>query len=80
MDQYALSSHRKAIQAIEGGKFKDEIIPVPINGRNGETFLVDRDEAPRRDTSLEVLAKLPPAFKSDGRVTAGNAPGNSRPV
>ncbi len=75
MDEYALSSHRKAITAIESGKFKDEIVPVHINGRKGETFIVEQDEGPRRDTSLEALAKLPPAFRSDGRVTAGNAPG-----
>ena len=75
MDEYALSSHRKAITAIESGKFKDEIVPVHVNGRKGETFIVEQDEGPRRDTSLEALAKLPPAFKADGRVTAGNAPG-----
>jgi acetyl-CoA C-acetyltransferase len=75
MDTYALSSHHKAIAAIESGKFKNEIVPVQVNGRKGETSIVEQDEAPRRDTSLEALAKLRPAFKSDGRVTAGNAPG-----
>jgi acetyl-CoA C-acetyltransferase len=75
MDRYALSSHHKAIAAIESGKFKDEIVPVQVNGRNRENSVVDRDEAPRRDTSLEALAKLRPAFKPEGRVTAGNAPG-----
>ena len=75
MDAYALSSHRKAIAAIQSGKYKEEIVPVPVNGHNGETFIVEQDEAPRRDTSLEALAKLSPAFKPDGRVTAGNAPG-----
>jgi acetyl-CoA C-acetyltransferase len=75
MDAYALSSHRKAIAAIESGQFKDEIVPVQVNGHKDETFLVEEDEAPRRNTSLEALAKLPPAFKADGRVTAGNAPG-----
>ena len=75
MDEYALSSHRKAITAIESGKFKDEIVPVHVNGRKGETFIVEQDEGPRRDTSLQALTKLPPAFRSDGRVTAGNAPG-----
>lgn len=75
MDAYALSSHRKAVSAIESGKFKDEIVPVQVNGHKDETFLVEEDEAPRRNTSLEALAKLPPAFKSDGRVTAGNSPG-----
>jgi acetyl-CoA C-acetyltransferase len=75
MDEYALSSHRKAIAAIESAKFKNEIIPVQIDGRKGETFIVEQDEGPRRDTSLDALSKLPPAFRSDGRVTAGNAPG-----
>ena len=75
MDQYALSSHRKAIHAIDRGKFKEEIVPVLVNGNKGESFIVDQDEAPRRDTSLEALAKLPPAFRADGRVTAGNSPG-----
>jgi acetyl-CoA C-acetyltransferase len=75
MDAYALSSHRKAIAAIESGKFKAEIVPVQVNGQNSETCLVEADEAPRRDTSLEALAKLPPAFRPEGRVTAGNAPG-----
>src|SRR5438309_763499 len=75
MDEFALSSHRKAVAAIEDGKFTAEIVPVAIQGSRGEAVLVDRDEAPRRDTSLEALAKLPPAFKQGGRVTAGNVPG-----
>jgi acetyl-CoA C-acetyltransferase len=75
MDNYALASHRKAIAAIESGKFKDEIIPVQVNGWKGETRIVQEDEAPRRDTSLEALARLRPAFRPEGRVTAGNAPG-----
>lgn len=75
MDNYAFLSHRKAIQAIESGQFKDEIVPVQVNRGKGETVIVEQDEAPRRDTSLEALAKLRPAFKTDGRVTAGNAPG-----
>jgi acetyl-CoA C-acetyltransferase len=75
MDDYALASHRKAIAAIENGKFKDEIIPVQVNGHRGETLIVQEDESPRRDTSLEALARLRPAFKAKGRVTAGNAPG-----
>lgn len=75
MDAYALSSHRRAIAAIESGKFKAEIVPVRVNGQDSETCLVEADEAPRRDTSLEALAKLPPAFRPEGRVTAGNAPG-----
>lgn len=74
MDKYALGSHQKAVAAIEGGKFKNEIVPVEIKTKKGVT-VVDTDESPRRDTSLEVLHKLPPAFQEGGKVTAGNAPG-----
>lgn len=74
MDRYALESHQKAVAAIDHGKFKAEIVPVEIASRNGKT-IVDTDEGPRRDTSLESLAKLKPAFKENGKVTAGNAPG-----
>ncbi len=75
MDEFAYHSHRKAVAAIDAGKFKSEIIPVEIKDAKGRTTIVDTDEGPRRDTSLEALAKLKPAFKADGRVTAGNAPG-----
>lgn len=75
MDRHALESHHKAIAAIDGGKFRQEITPVQVKGRKGQVTVVDADESPRRDTSLEALAKLPPAFRDDGRVTAGNAPG-----
>lgn len=75
MDQFALESHRKAIAAIDAGKFQAEIVPVEIPGKKGQTTVFAEDETPRRDTSLEVLAKLRPAFKADGRVTAGNSPG-----
>ena len=75
MDQYAYQSHQKALQAIDTGKFKAEIVPIEIKGRKGEVKIFDTDETPRRDTSLEILAKLPPAFVKDGMVTAGNAPG-----
>ncbi len=74
MDAYALDSHRKAINAIENGKFQAEIVPVSVLGRHGET-LVSTDESPRKDTSMEALQRLKPAFKPGGRVTAGNAPG-----
>ena len=74
-DQYALDSHRKAIAAIKAGKFKDETLPVPIPQKKGEPVLFAEDESPRADTSLEALAKLKPAFKDGGTVTAGNAPG-----
>jgi acetyl-CoA C-acetyltransferase len=75
MDEFAYHSHRKAVAAIDAGKFKNEIVPVEIKDAKGRVTIVDTDEGPRRDTSLEALAKLKPAFKSDGRVTAGNAPG-----
>ena len=75
MDELALASHRKAVAAIDAGRFKEQIVPVEIPGRKGETVLFDTDETPRRDTSLEALARLKPAFREDGRVTAGNAPG-----
>jgi acetyl-CoA C-acetyltransferase len=75
MDEFALNSHRKAVAAIDAGKFKAEIAPVEIKDTKGRVTVVDTDEGPRRDTSLEALAKLKPAFKPDGRVTAGNAPG-----
>jgi acetyl-CoA C-acetyltransferase len=73
MDEFALRSHLKAVEAQEAGRFKLEIIPVQIPGRKGESTLFDTDEGPRKDTSLESLAKLTPAFKADGKVTAGNA-------
>jgi len=74
MDAFALQSHRKAVAAIDAGKFSDEIAPVTVKNRRGDT-VVETDESPRRDTSLEILARLRPAFSKDGRVTAGNAPG-----
>jgi acetyl-CoA C-acetyltransferase len=73
-DAFAYDSHRKAVAATDGGKFKAEILPVPVPGKGGPT--VSADEAPRRDTTPETLAKLKPAFRKDGgTVTAGNAPG-----
>jgi acetyl-CoA C-acetyltransferase len=75
MDEFALRSHQKAIAASDAGKFKAEIAPVELPGKKGETTLFDTDETPRRDTTLEALAKLKPAFIKDGKVTAGNAPG-----
>lgn len=75
MDEFAFNSHRKAVAAIDSGKFKAEITAVEIPGRKGEVTIFDTDEAPRRDTTLEMLAKLKPAFQKEGRVTAGNAPG-----
>jgi len=75
MDRFALSSHQKAIAAIDGDKFKEEIVPVTIKKDNAHTSVLDTDEAPRRDTSLAALQKLKPIFQPDGKVTAGNAPG-----
>jgi len=75
MDEFAYSSHQKAIAAIDAGKFRAEIVPIEIKGRKGAATVFDTDETPRRDTSPEILAKLRPAFVSDGKVTAGNAPG-----
>ncbi len=73
MDQFALESHRKAVAAIEAGKFKAEIAPVELKGRKSEVTLFETDEGPRRDASLESLTRLKPAFRPDGRVTAGNS-------
>ena len=75
MDRYALASHRKAIAALDTGKFKAEIVPVTVKDAKGQLAVVTADEAPRRDTSLEALGQLEPAFGPHGRVTAGNAPG-----
>lgn len=75
MDEYAYNSHMKAIAAIDNGKFKDEIVPIEIKDRKGNVHIFDTDETPRRDTSIEALARLRPAFVKDGKVTAGNSPG-----
>jgi acetyl-CoA C-acetyltransferase len=74
MDRWALRSHELAIKATDEGRLPEEIVPVTIKGRKGDT-VVQVDEAPRRDTTLETLAKLPPIFMKDGSHTAGNAPG-----
>lgn len=73
MDQFSLESHQKAVAATDAGRFKAEIVPVEIPGRKGEVTVVAVDEGPRRDASLETLAKLKPAFRPDGKVTAGNS-------
>jgi acetyl-CoA C-acetyltransferase len=84
-DEFALASHRKAVAAMDHGLFRDEIVPVEIPGRKGPT-MINADESPRRDTSMEVLSKLKPAFPKDApkdmkpeelTVTAGNAPGST---
>jgi acetyl-CoA C-acetyltransferase len=74
-DDYAARSHQKAAAATAAGRFRDEIIPVEITPRRGEPTVIDRDEAIRADTTADALAALTPAFKPDGSVTAGNAPG-----
>jgi acetyl-CoA acetyltransferase family protein len=72
LDEYSYESHRRAVAAIDEGRFEREIVPVEV-GAAGAAVLVGVDENPRRDTSLEKLAALPPAFKEDGRITAGNS-------
>src|SRR3954453_22749913 len=74
MDKFALRSHELAIEATDEGRLPEEIVPITIKSKKGETT-VEVDEAPRRDTSLESLSKLPPIFVKDGSHTAGNAPG-----
>lgn len=74
-DGFTLQSQQKAAKAINEGLFSREIVPVPIPGRRGEEVMVSEDEYPRRNTTMESLAKLRPAFKEDGVVTAGNSSG-----
>jgi 3-oxoadipyl-CoA thiolase len=72
-DAFALQSHQRAVTAIQAGRFKDEIVPVAVPQKKGDPVVVDTDEGPRPDTTLEKLAKLKPAFREGGTVTAGNA-------
>jgi acetyl-CoA C-acetyltransferase len=74
MDRWSLRSHQLAIRATDEGRLPEEIVPVTIKGKKGDT-VIEIDESPRRDSSLESLAKLPPIFSKDGSHTAGNAPG-----
>jgi 3-oxoadipyl-CoA thiolase len=74
-DQFACESHRRAIAAIDSGKFQAEIVPVGIPQRKGDPVIVSQDERPRRDTNMEALARLKPAFRANGTVTAGNSSG-----
>jgi acetyl-CoA C-acetyltransferase len=74
MDRWALRSHELAIRATDDGRLAEEIVPITITSRKGDT-VVEVDEAPRRDTTLESLSKLPPIFLRDGSHTAGNSPG-----
>jgi acetyl-CoA C-acetyltransferase len=73
MDEYAYHSHRKAVEAIQNGTFKAQIVPVEVPQRKGDPVIIDTDEGPRSDSTIENLAKLKPVFKKDGTVTAGNA-------
>lgn len=75
MDQWAFESHMKAVAAMESGKFEAEIVPVEIPARKGKTISIRQDETPRRDSTIEKLASLKPAFTRDGKVTAGNSSG-----
>lgn len=75
MDAFALKSHQKAVAAIQTGRFKAEIVPAEVCQHKGTSRLIEDDEGPRPDTSLEALARLKPAFKEGGKVTAGNSPG-----
>ena len=74
-DEFALESHRRAVAARDEGRFKDEIVPIEVARRKGDPMVIDADEPPRPDTTLERLARLKPAFLDDGTVTAGNSSG-----
>ena len=74
-DRFSLESHRRAVAAIEAGKFDEEIVPVPVPQRGKDPLLVSRDEHPRADASMEAMGKLKPAFRAGGTVTAGNSSG-----
>ncbi len=75
MDKFAVESQKRAVNAIDGGKFIDEIVPVKKFDRKKKEIMIDTDEFPRKDASMEVMSKLKPAFKKDGTVTAGNSSG-----
>jgi 3-oxoadipyl-CoA thiolase len=74
-DAFSVESHRRAIDAIDSGRFAEEVVPVPVPQRKGDPLLVAVDERPRRDTTAESLGRLKPAFRKDGTVTAGNSSG-----
>jgi len=76
-DRFALESHQKAVRAIKSCFFGEQIVPIEIPQKKGPPVIIKTDESPREDTSMEALAKLRPAFKKDGTVTAGNAPGTN---
>ncbi|HEY8437917.1 MAG TPA: thiolase family protein [Candidatus Limnocylindrales bacterium] len=74
-DAFALESHRRAVAAIDAGRFDGQIVPIPVPQKKGPPAIVERDEHPRADTTTEALARLRPAFRADGTVTAGNSSG-----
>lgn len=76
-DRYALESHQKAVRAMQSCFFEAQIVPVEVPQKKGAPVVISKDESPRADSTLEALAKLKPAFKKDGTVTAGNAPGTN---
>ncbi len=76
-DRYALESHQKAVHAMQSCYFQAQIVPVEVPQKKGAPIVISKDESPRPDSSMETLAKLKPAFKKDGTVTAGNAPGTN---
>jgi acetyl-CoA C-acetyltransferase len=76
-DRFAVESHQKAVRAMQSCLFQSQIVPVEVPQKKGASVRVEKDESPRADTSLEALSKLKPAFKKDGTVTAGNAPGTN---
>jgi acetyl-CoA C-acetyltransferase len=76
-DKFSVESHQKAVRARKSCFFEGQILPIEVRQKKGEPIVIKYDESPREDTSLEALAKLKPAFKKDGTVTAGNAPGTN---
>jgi acetyl-CoA C-acetyltransferase len=76
-DRFAVESHQKALRAMNSCFFESQILPIEVPQKKGAPIVISKDESPRADTSLETLAKLKPAFKKDGTVTAGNAPGTN---
>ena len=74
-DTFAAQSHQRAVAAMDAGRFKDEILPVEVHDSNGEPSEIAVDERPRRDTTVESLSRLKPAFRKEGSVTAGNSTG-----
>ncbi|HXN65442.1 MAG TPA: acetyl-CoA C-acetyltransferase [Candidatus Acidoferrales bacterium] len=76
-DRYALESHQKAVHAMQSCYFQAQIVPIEVPQKKGAPIVISKDESPRPDSSMETLAKLKPAFKKDGTVTAGNAPGTN---